>query len=68
MATALVPSNVVASESSKPHPLSLANFSVREMSESLVISTSSGNLAELSGILGFLAWGSVPEKSNDASM
>jgi hypothetical protein len=37
------------------------------MSESLVISTSSGNLAELSGMLGFLAWGSVPEKSKDAS-
>jgi hypothetical protein len=40
----LVPSNVEAQERRKGQPLFRANFSVREMSESLKISHSSGNM------------------------
>jgi hypothetical protein len=39
--------------------LSLANFNVRETSESLMISEESEGLAELNGILGLKAWGST---------
>jgi hypothetical protein len=61
------PSNDDAQERSKGHPLSLANFIVREISESLVTSEASGNLAELSGILGLKAYGSTsPRNSEDA--
>jgi hypothetical protein len=36
-------------ERSDGHPLSLANFNVRDMSESFVTSVASGGFAELSG-------------------